>query len=113
MSYSAVESSLETIRHVVENDLPFEEAFTFDKPMVNPMMAKVYGVEPATPFDDPYDPTQWRFAATSPIHVGNGDSIQHSGFLTNGLFLARYPSSNSNANRARARWVLKISSVLM
>ena len=107
MSYSAVESSLEIIRHVVEEELPFEDAFTVDKPMVNPIMAKVYGVEPATPFEDPYDPTEWRFAATSPLHFDNGDTIQHSGFLTNGLFLARYPSSNSNANRARARWVFE------
>lgn len=107
MSYSAVESSLETIRYVVENDLPFENALTFDKPMVNPIMAKVYGVEPVTPFEDPYDPTEWRFAVTNPVHVDNGQEIQHSGFLSNGMFLARYPSSNSNANRARARWVFE------
>ena len=105
MSYSAVESSLETIRYVVENELPFEDALSFDKPIVNSVMAKVYGVEPVTPFENPIDPTVWRFAATNPVHFTSGQSVQHSGFLTNGLFLARYPSSNSNANRARARWV--------
>lgn len=119
----------ELIAHVVENDLPYTEILTADYTMVNPAMA--YVMRSQTDLDPAFNPV---FESNSPLefrpgrHHGqvlpddqlisefeqgrgtqvssHGDFIDypHAGVLNTGAYLNRYPTTETNRNRARARW---------
>jgi len=105
ISNTAAESTLEIVRYVVENDLPFNQILMLDRPLVNPYLAALYGVE--AEFDDHYDENEWRLATGPASTYTRGEIVEHAGLLSNPVFLARYPSSSSNVNRARARRILE------
>ena len=105
-------SPTELIKYIVRNDRPFTEILTADYTVVSPYTARGYGVFEAIQdqFSDPEDP--FEFIATqlpAPVHR-NGQVIEtpdglypHAGILTMPQFVHRYPNTDTNRNRARAR----------
>ncbi len=91
---------LALINHVVRNDLPFTEILTADYFMVNPFSAQSYGVESQVAFSNPDDPEEF-LPARLP-------EIPHAGVLTSPMFLNRYPTTETNRNRGRARVVFDL-----
>ena len=115
---------VELIAHVVMNDRPYTEILTADYIMANPWAAAAYGA--TTNFDNPedihefkpsrivsyyrqgegfvseYDPVigSTRVPDSGPLHT----DYPHAGILNTTSFLARYPTTATNRNRARSRW---------
>ena len=104
---SMVESALETIVQIIEEGRPLGEALSTPTLRVNPFTAKIFNVEPDEPFEDILDPDEWKIASTLPYFPPANQTLPHSGILTHPMFLHRYPTSDSNANRARSRWIYK------
>ena len=115
---------LELIAYVIENDLPYTEILTADYIMANPMSARGYGAE--TVFNDPANPNEFRPSRIVSYYGDHQtkiteDSIDlgtrvtnpgvlavdypHAGVLNTTVFLQRYPTTATNRNRARSRWV--------
>lgn len=108
---SVAREPLQLVRYVVENELPMTEILTADYFMVNPYSAKSYGVFDELPFQDEYDANEWLPAQLNALEISTrqgsflvGD-IPHAGLLTSLMFLNRYPTSDTNRNRGRARVV--------
>lgn len=95
---SVAREPLDLITHVVRNDRPFTEVLTADYILVNPYSARVYGVD--VDFEDPTDPTEF--------HEGRIANFPHAGLLTSPMFLNRYPTTDTNRNRHRARMVYSL-----
>ena len=121
--YGAGRAPLELIAHVAENDLPYTEILTADYIMANRDVAEGYGAD--TEFQDPVNPFQFKPArivdyyrtddskviedrinfATRVVNPGNlSTQYPHAGILNTTVFLRRYPTTDTNRNRARARW---------
>lgn len=90
--------SLELVAHVVRNNLPFTEILTADYTMVNFYSAKVYGLENVA-FENPGD-----YEEFAPAKV---PGIPHAGVLSSPIFLTRFPTTDTNRNRHRARMMYK------
>lgn len=106
---------LKLISHVVTNERPYTEILTADYIMVNPYSAEIYGGNVS--FDDPTDPDEWREGRITEYYrcticANNEEFAQfdiatvypHAGILNSPAFLGRFPSTETNRNRARARW---------
>lgn len=87
---------LELIAHVVRENRPFTEVLTANYIMVNPFSAQAYMLS-GVQFKNDADPTEFVEAQIP--------TIPHAGFLTSPMFLNRYPTTDTNRNRARARRV--------
>lgn len=114
----------ELVAHVVENERPYTEILTADYTMVNPTLNKMLGgdavfssqddervFKPAKIVDYYQDPSLQRLDGNSnqqSPYEASGDPVKnypHAGILTDMGFLNRYPTTATNRNRARARWV--------
>jgi hypothetical protein len=106
---------LELISHVVLNELPYTEILTADYIMVNPYSAAIYGG--GVQFTNPTDENEWRkgtiteyyrcqnCSGANPEATYNIPTVYpHAGLLNSPMFLGRFPSTETNRNRARARW---------
>lgn len=87
---------IELVAHVVRENRPFTEVLTANYIMVNPFSAKAYMLSGVT-FKNDADPTEFVEAQIP--------TIPHAGILTSPMFLNRYPTTDTNRNRARARKV--------
>lgn len=85
---------LELVAHIVRENRPFTEVLTANYIMVNPFSAKAFMLTDVT-FKNDADPNEF-IEAKIP-------TIPHAGFLTSPMFLNRYPTTDTNRNRARAR----------
>ncbi|PCJ22472.1 MAG: hypothetical protein COA96_14420 [SAR86 cluster bacterium] len=114
-SSALADEPLELIAHVVTNERPYTEVITADYIMVNPYSAAIYGGNVV--FDDPTDTTEWREGEITEYYrctICNPNSplsswtiptdYPHAGILNSPAFLARFPSTATNRNRARSRW---------
>lgn len=109
---------LELIAHVVKNNRAFTEILTADYVMVNPFTSTLMGLFPADKqFAFDYrkkaklpDPKQYNPYHFVPVKVGSHyfEYGPPAGILTDPAFLGRYPSTNTNVNRHRARIVYKV-----
>jgi hypothetical protein len=112
---AVAQEPLRLIAHVVTNDKPYTEVLTADYIMVNPFSAEVYGGN--VTFDDPGDPDEWREGRITEYYrctvCGQNNpnasyniatDYPHAGLLNSPAYLARFPSTETNRNRARARW---------
>ena len=103
--------------YIVRNNRPFREILTADYVMVNPQSANVYGVADQVRFDS-YESTDVlpaRISYTWREYRNNNNMRElvreersdypHAGVLTTPAFLARYPTTETNRNRHRARIV--------
>jgi len=113
LNYGIAQAPLELIKHIVKHDLPFTEILTADYLMVNAYSATLFNGEVIgdSAFNFSYgdrfenvDPQRFRPAKTADRF---GRDIPHAGLLTTLPFLSRYPSTMTNVNRARARYVFQ------
>ncbi len=101
------------VDHIVRHDRPFTEVVTADYIMVSPYGARGYGVfEELKPrfqnIDDPFEFTPVRLKAlTGRNKAENQDSATgfypHAGLLSTFQYMTRYPTTETNRNRLRAR----------
>jgi len=112
------EEPLELIAHVVRNDLPFTQIMTADYMMVSPYSARGYGIfetikERFKDADDPFEYLPAKLPALKARNDNpvNGPLVQeskngfypHAGILSTFQYLRRYPTTETNRNRLRAR----------
>jgi hypothetical protein len=110
-NYGIARAPLALIEYVIANDRPFTEILSADYVMVNPYSAVIYGVDAGDanfPFSSDtnqanHDPEDFR-RVNSLVQSG-GDQVPLAGIIGTHAFLARYPSTNTNVNRKRARFV--------
>jgi len=114
----------ELVAYVVENGRPYTEILTADYTMVNPLLNEMLGGDAVFSSDDDeqafkparivgyyQDPSLKRLESESNQQApfeAIGDPVKnypHAGILTDLGFLNRYPTTATNRNRARARWV--------
>ncbi len=104
---------MKLLEHIVRNDRPFTDIVTADYIMVTPYTARGYGVfdEVKAQFKNPDDPFEYipvklkalkgRSKATDQ-ESATGD-YPHAGLLSTFQYLRRYPTTETNRNRLRAR----------
>ncbi len=124
LNYSAVESPLELIAYVVENNKPYSEILTADYDMLTPLLNSVVGgtaVFAAGASAVDFQPGRMKGYylrdSTTVLQQVPGAALPrmttppklvisypHVGVLSSKSFLSRYPTTATNRNRARARW---------
>jgi hypothetical protein len=104
---------MKLVEHIVRNDRPFTDIVTADYIMVTPYSARGYGIfeELKSKFKNPDDPFEYipvklkalkgRSKATDQDSA-TGD-YPHAGLLSSFQYLRRYPTTETNRNRLRAR----------
>ena len=115
---SLLREPLELISYIVRNDRPFTELATADYIMVSPFSARGYGIyeEIKDKFKNPDDsfkagdPNEYIPARLKALKDRSGNiqksatgMYPHAGFLSMFHYLRRYPSTETNRNRLRAR----------
>ncbi len=109
------EEPLRLIEYVVTEEKPYTEILTANYTMMNPYSAEIYNS--SLEFSDPDNYDEWKpgeitdyFRCTQCSQI-NPDIIYdiptiypHAGVLNSPAFLSRFPSTETNRNRARARW---------
>jgi hypothetical protein len=108
-----LEEPLRLIEHIVRNDRPFSEILTADYIMVSAYSAHGYGVydQLKTQFRNPDDPLEFLPVRLSALVGRNASENQesatgfypHAGVLSTFQYLSRYPTTETNRNRLRAR----------
>ena len=104
---------MKLIEHIVRNERPFTEIVTADYIVVSPYTARCYGIyeEVKSRFKNPDDPFEYipvkLKALVSNNKTGNQESATgfypHAGLLSTFHYLRRYPTTETNRNRLRAR----------
>ncbi len=108
-----LQEPMRLIEHIVRNDRPFTEIVTADYIMVSPYTARGYGIfeQVKSQFKNPEDPFEYIPVQLKAL-VGrskseNQDSATgfypHAGVLSTFQYLTRYPTTETNRNRLRAR----------
>ncbi|MDH3452583.1 MAG: HYR domain-containing protein, partial [Gammaproteobacteria bacterium] len=110
-NYGFARAPLELIKYVIQNNRPFTEVVSADYTMINPYSAVIYGNDAGDP-SFPFSSDQNRanhdrddFRPVNNIRQQDGTPVPAAGVMGTHAFLARYPSTNTNVNRARARYV--------
>ncbi|MCZ6831645.1 MAG: DUF4214 domain-containing protein, partial [Gammaproteobacteria bacterium] len=122
ISWGFARQPLELIAHVVENELPYTEILTADYTLVNPQLALAYRADAEFEEED-WNIDQWQVATVQGftrlddsssyeeaeefgayVSGGLATDYPHAGVLNTPGWLARYPSTATNRNRARSRW---------
>ncbi|RYD26949.1 MAG: DUF1549 domain-containing protein, partial [Verrucomicrobiaceae bacterium] len=103
---------LELVKYIVRYDRPFTEIVTADYIMVSPYTSRGYGLheELREKFRNPEDPFEYlpvRLKAlknrANKVQESETGYYPHSGMLTVFQYLRRYPTTETNRNRLRAR----------
>lgn len=108
-----LDEPMKLVEYIVRNDRPFTEVVTANYIMVSPYTARGYGIfeQIKGRFTNPDDPFEF-VPVKLPALVGrskqeNQDSATgfypHAGLLSTFQYLARYPTTETNRNRLRAR----------
>ena len=103
---------LELIRYIVANDRPITELVTADYIMVSPYSARGYGIyeQVRKKFKNPDDHLEYirtqlpaLKARSGKVQKSETGRYPHSGLLSTFQYLRRYPTTDTNRNRLRAR----------
>jgi hypothetical protein len=104
---------MKLVEHIVRTDRPFTEVVTADYVMVTPYSARGYGVfdELRPRFKNPGDPFEYVPVRLKALVARTPDDNQesatgfypHAGLLSTFQYLRRYPTTETNRNRLRAR----------
>jgi hypothetical protein len=104
---------MKLIEYIVRNDRPFTEIVTADFIMVSPYSARGYGVfdEVKDKFKNPDDPFEYvpvklkalKGRSRQEDEDSKTGSYAHAGLLSTFQYLTRYPTTETNRNRLRAR----------
>jgi hypothetical protein len=108
-----LEEPLRLIEYIVRGDRPFTEIVTADYIMVSPYTARGYGIfdEVKDQFNNPDDAFAYIPVKLNAL-VGRSESqnqesatgfYPHAGLLSTFQYLTRYPTTETNRNRLRAR----------
>jgi hypothetical protein len=110
---SLIGEPMKLVEYIVRNDRPFSEIVTADFIMVTPYSARGYGIfeEVRSKFKNPDDPYEYipvkLKALVGRNRAENMDSVSgfypHAGLLSTFQYLRRYPTTETNRNRLRAR----------
>ncbi len=105
--------SMKLIEHIVRREKPFTEIVTADYIMVTPYSARGYGVyeEVKSQFKNPADPFEYVPVKLKALVGRSRPEDQesatgfypHAGLLSTFQYLTRYPTTETNRNRLRAR----------
>ncbi len=95
--------NLHLIQYLVANDLPFTGVVTADYVVLNPGAAKTYGVFDDISWTDANDP--WELQPAT-LKSAAGVPLPHAGVMSSAMFLNRFPTTETNRNRHRARMTL-------
>jgi hypothetical protein len=101
-----LKASRELIKYIATNNKPFTEILTADYVMVNAFSAKSLGVYGSLGYTD-LGSADWKNTAEKnwkPVTIANQP---YAGMLSDISFQQRYPTTATNKNRARARYVYK------
>jgi hypothetical protein len=108
-----LEEPMRLVEHIVRNDKPFTEVVTADYIMVSPYTARGYGVydDVKDKFDDVDDPFEFIPVRLKALKGRGRDQdedsatgfYEHAGLLSTFQYLTRYPTTETNRNRLRAR----------
>jgi hypothetical protein len=108
-----LEEPMRLVDYIVRNDRPFTEIVTADYIMVSPYTARGYGIfdELKDKFKNPEDPFEYipvRLKALKGRNKQENEDSEtgfypHAGLLSTFQYLARYPTTETNRNRLRAR----------
>ena len=122
LHFGVARAPLELIAHVVENDLPYTQILTANYTMANPQLAAVYNADNTVFGSDDYrlfKPVKNRgqilhnsefksefIEGVGSVITSHGAFVEypHAGILNEPAFLNRYPTTDTNRNRARSRW---------
>lgn len=96
---------LELIAYLVRSGRPFTEVVTADFTMMNPFSAPYYNADVA--FDDPTNELEFKEAKIQAYVNEALVPMPHAGVLTSPMWLNRFPTTDTNKNRHRARMVLE------
>jgi hypothetical protein len=104
---------MKLVEHIVRNEKPFTEIVTADYIMVTPYSSRGYGIyaDIKDRFKDTKDPFEYIPVKLKALVGRNKDQNQdsatgfypHAGLLANFQYLRRYPTTETNRNRQRAR----------
>lgn len=104
---------MKLVEYIVRNDRPFTEIITADYILVSPYSARGYGVydELKDQFQDPDDPFEYVPVKLKALEARSPNRNQesatgfypHAGILSTFQYLRRYPTTETNRNRLRAR----------
>jgi len=104
---------MELIKHIVREERPFTEIVTADYIMVSPYTARGYGVfdelhDKFHNVEDPFEFIPVRLKALKGRSARTNEEsatgfYPHAGMLTTFHYLKRYPTTETNRNRLRAR----------
>lgn len=108
-----LEEPLRLIEHIVRSERPFSEILTADYIMVSAYSARGYGVydQLRPQFKNPDDPLEFLPVRLQALVGRNKSENQesasgfypHAGLLSTFQYLSRYPTTETNRNRLRAR----------
>ena len=108
-----LQEPMRLIEYIVRNDRPFTEIVTADYIMVSPYTARGYGIfdEVKGRFTDPVDPFEYIPVKLRALKGRSRQEDQdsttgfypHAGLLSTFQYLTRYPTTETNRNRLRAR----------
>ena len=104
VNQALAQEPLNLIAYVVKNDLPFTDIAQGDYTVVNPFLAKAYGVNVA--FKNSKDANEWHQAK---VTLGTGYALPHAGIISTPVFLNRWPTTPTNRDRGRARRTLPVA----
>lgn len=103
---------LELIKYIVRNDRPFSEIVTADYIMVSPYTSRGYGIfeETRERFRNTEDPFEYVPVQLKALKNRAGKTQEsetgfypHAGMMSTFQYLRRYPTTETNRNRLRAR----------
>ncbi len=121
-SWGMSKSPLELVAYIVENDRSYQEVVTADYMMMNSVMAEIMRANVSFSASDGHSVFR---PGTNRGQVLNNDQIEsefiqdqgtrmdswgsyidypHAGILNTHAYLNRYPTTETNRNRARSRW---------
>lgn len=108
-----LDEPMKLIEHIVRNDRPLSEIVTADYIMVSPYTARGYGIfdEVKQRFNNPEDPFEFISVSLKALKGRSEKENQesatgfypHAGLLSTFQYLSRYPTTETNRNRLRAR----------
>lgn len=85
---------IELLVYIVKNNRPYTEIITADYTMANWYSAQTLGVDP------PPEAVEGDYEAFGPVRI---PGIEHAGVLSTTTWLNRFPTTDTNRNRHRAR----------
>ncbi|MFM8469322.1 MAG: hypothetical protein ACKODH_05040, partial [Limisphaerales bacterium] len=111
--HSLLAEPMKLVEHIVRNNRPFTELVTADYWMLSPYSARGYGNfnELKDKFKDPKNPEEFIAVKLKALTGRSKDQNQesatgfypHAGLLGSFQYLTRYPTTETNRNRQRAR----------